>query len=294
MPRTAPLLAIALAVVLSGCVFGWGGQSGYVLSAERVPAGGLADHATVDPGGDARDVLAESVENGTANTSGWRAVRNGSLVAVDGSYYRFRVEETGRTERTVPGIAVVRTNESADVDDRDLPSVDSRGVKLAARFAQIREREDGALDDPKFAQPYFHGVDDSRLLSSNGTVVSATGERWRVIVFENVTREVTVRRYEAELVANSGAQLERELAVDVSGLPNAQRGHLENAIEEGETLVPTDEVESGEAEAFVGLVRTLGFRLPAERWEISGDPQSTYVTYDGRVYAVEFWWRSGE
>jgi len=294
MPRAGPLLLVALLVVLSGCVLGGGERSGYVLSAEPVPAGTLADDATVQLREDARAVATEAAANGTTRTVGWRAVRNGSLVAVDGAYYRFTTREAGRTEWTAPGIAVVRTNTSADVDVANLPRVDSVGVKLAIRLAQERSREGGSVEDPSYAQPYYRGVEDSRLLGSNGTVVSATGERWRVLVVENVTREATVWAYGAERVAGSDAALERELARDLSGLTDAERDHLETVIREDETLVSTERVESGEAEAFRSLLRRLGFDVPADRWEIAGDPQSTYATYDGRTYHVEFWWRSGE
>ena len=294
MVRVGPLLLVALVVVLSGCLLATGGRSGYVLSAEPVREGQLADHATVELRGDARAVAAAAADNGTARTVGWRAVRNGSLVATDGAYYRFATREVGQTERTAPGIAVVRTNASADVDVADLPRVDSVGVKLAVRLAQERSREGGSVEDPSYAQPYYRGVEDSRLLGSNGTVVSATGERWRVLVVENVTREATVWSYEAEHVAGSETAFERELSRDLSGLTDAERDHHETAIREDETLVSTERVESGEAEAFRSLLRRLGFDVPADRWEIAGDPQSTYATYDGRTYSVEFWWRSGE
>ena len=292
MPRA--LLLVALLVVLSGCLLGTGGQSGYVLSTAPVPGGQLADHATVGLRGEAHAVAAAAVENGTARTVGWRAVRNGSLVAIDGAYYRFTTREAGRTERTAPGIAVVRSNASADVDVADLPRVDSVGVKLAIRLAQERSREGGSVEDPSYAQPYYHDVEDSRLLGSSGTVVSATGERWRVLVVENVTREATVWAYGVERVAGSEAALERELARDLSGLADAEREHLEAAIQDDETVVSTERVESGDAEAFGSLLRRLGFDVPADRWEIAGDPQSAYATYDGRTYHVEFWWRSGE
>lgn len=294
MSRAAPLL-LAAVVGLSGCLLGAGGQPGYVLTAERVPTDELAEHSTVDPPEDARQVVSEAAENGTARTVGWRAVRNGSLVAVDGVYYRAVVEETGQTERTVPGIAVVETNASADVEVDDLPRVDAVGLKLATRHAQSRDREGGSVDDPSHAQPYYHGVDDSRLLTSNGTVVAATGERWRVVVVENLTREATVWAYEADRVANSETALRRALSRNVTGLTDAEREHFETALrEEEEALVPAERVESGEAEAFVGLLRRLGFEVPADRWAIAGDPQTTYATYDDRTYFVGFWWRSGE
>lgn len=207
--------------------------------------------------------------------------------------YRFRVHEAGETERTVPGIAVVRTNESADVDVGDRPRIDATGTKLATRFAHVRARESGSVDDPACARPYYHG-DDSLLLSADGAVVPATGERWRVVVFEAGTREATVWEYEAELVANSETQLRRELARDVSVLSAAEREHVEAAAEEGGTLVPPGRMASGEAPAFAGLLRTSGFRVLEDPGDAYGVLQSTYVTYDGRVYVVEFRYRSGE
>lgn len=287
---TRPALPAVLTVVLlvtAGCLgFDVSGTPEYVLTATDV-TGNLTDHATADLDRYERGVATAAARNGTAATVGWRAVANGSYVEANGSFYRVETGRNGTRRVTVPTLAVVETDASADLRLADLPEVDRRALGLAYRAAQPRERANASVRDPRYAYGYHYGAGDSRLLASNGSVVRAWDRTLRVVAFE-ATHEADVHEYRTTRVARNESAFRRAVATNVT-LSTAERNVLESAVE-SDYRVPVERVEAGNASGFTGLLSAAGLPAP-EPYDASG---SAYVRYDGRYYHLELRYASGE
>lgn len=280
--RSLALLAVALLAVTAGCA-PFAGVDEYELTATDV-TGDVAGHATADLDRYEQAVAHRAAREGAAETVGWRVSRDPTLVAANGSYYRLVPERNGSREVTVPHLAVVETNASADVVREELPAVDRRALEFANDLRRLRAEENGTVREPRFAYPYHVGANDSELLGADGTVVAAFDRTLRVVVLEG-TRDAAVYEYRAELVAADAATLEAQLVRDVS-LTAAEREVLEEARADG-YRVPVEDVEESEATAFAGLMEKAGIETPGR----PGDTTDGYVRHEDRVLylEIEYW-----
>ena len=247
--------AALLAGPLAGCA-----HPNAVLVMDEVSAAEIAERASrsVDRSRDDGRIVAAAVENGSANATGDSPpLDTDQTVEFDGRYYQLSVEETESRARTQYGLDVDLSAGSGapdgeTVDYDDLPEVD-RDV-LYDLVPTDSETPDGRGDRRAVRWYSTAMVEDSALLpDSEYDAVRYEGERYPIDVAER-TRTESDYRYEAEEIAADAAEYaaiaREEYAFTLSGLSDAERDVVEEAIGEGYYEGSADDAFSSVASRF--------------------------------------------
>lgn len=289
-PRVRVLLALALLLSLAGC------SAAGSLSMGQADDADLADHASrsLPPPADAhegkraervdrRRVVVDAVENGSAVVSGRGPPieTEGFPFAVDGAYYDLDVEQVG--EHTETGVDL-RIDYNGTTD----------GPAVAYEDLSPADRElVGSLLPPKYdrrVEGYDVGTnrvyndseaENSVLLAGDYEAVRYEGERYPIRV---ETDEVTVTeyRYTATEIAGSTseyADLLREKSFTLSGLSEAEREVVDEAVDEGRYYA-----DSTSDDAFESVMERFLAQDAVRRDEYHG---YWVVRYEGTLYWAE-------
>lgn len=271
--------AALLAGPLAGCA-----HPNAVLVMDEVSDAEIADRASrsVDGHPEFETLVAEAVENGSANASGNSPpLDTDQPVEYSGRYYELTATEMDSRETTQYGLSVdlTPTSETPDgevVAFEDLPEVD-RDV-LDELLPDEGEASDDRGDE-RVVRFYSEAMaEDSALVPDGGyDAVVYEGERYAIDVKER-TRTESDYRYEAEEVAASageyGASVREEYAFTLSGLSDAERDVVREAIEDGY-------YEGSADDAFSSVARRFRDHPGFDTGEWGGE---WVVRYDGTVY----------
>lgn len=231
--------AALLAGPLAGCA-----HPNVVMTMTAVDDADVARRASrsVDANPEARAVVAEAVENGSATASGsQRPFDTEQPIAYGGRYYEFSATETGERETTEYSVRIDYEPETpADgnaVAYEDLPDVDRSTVDNLLPPPEDRSPDEG----PDFG--VARAFSDEELAAS----VLAPDQEYEAVIFEGTTypidvgdgRTVTVfdYRYEAAEIAADAAgfadAIRDQYLFALSGLPDAEREIVAEAVDDG-------------------------------------------------------------
>lgn len=247
--------AALLAGPLAGCA-----HPNAVLVMNEVSTAEIAERASrsVDRSRDDGRIVAEAVENGSADTTGNSPpLDTDRTVEFDGRYYELSVEETESRARTQYGLDVgldsgSRSPDGEAVDYDDLPEVD-RDV-LYDLLPDGGETPEGRSDQRVVRWYSAPMAEDSALVpDSEFDAVRYEDGRYPIDVVER-TRTESDYRYEATEIAGSageyGATAREEYLFTLSGLSDAERDVVEEAIGEGYYEGSADDAFSSVASRF--------------------------------------------
>lgn len=240
---------------LAGCA-----HPNSVLVMNEVSAAEIAERASrsADRSRDDGRIVAEAVENGSANATGNSPpLDTDRPVEFDGRYYQLGVEETESRARTQYGLDVALdsgtgTPDGEAIDYDDLPEVD-RDV-LYDLIPTDGETRDGR-GDRRAVRWYSEAMTEDSALVPDGEygAVRYEGDRYPIDVAERTQTESDYR-YEAEEIAASaaeyGAIAREEYSFTLSGLSDEERDVVEEAIGEGYYEGSADDAFSSVASRF--------------------------------------------
>ena len=274
-------VAALLAGPLAGCA-----HPNAVLLMDEATDEEIAERAStdVDRDDEARRILSEILENGSATaTEASPPVPTDRPAEYEGRYYALTVDETNRGERTRYGLVVELSPETPTpggnaVEYETLPVVDREYLDAVV---PPESGEDGGRDE-HVVQWYSEAeIERSALLPDpEPDAVVYDGERYAIGVDEQ-TRTVSEYRYEAERVAGNAsayaASVRAEYAFTLSGLSDAEREIVAEAVDEGYYDGSADD-------AFSSLARR--FR---EHEGLDTDEWGGYflVRYEGTLYLAD-------
>lgn len=269
----------------------------------------LTKHATVPLDDDARAVVAEAVENGTAKRVSYGATpfpeltrygnesaESGVFVAYEGAFYE--IDHTVETT-AVPGYEMNvewERGQEAPADATvvafaDLSEDDRTALRLAAcDNGREQNTGPGAAGHPclptqgmsagDFPVPYPDGGDASRLVGNGVSWVSWDGRVLRVELGEATEAERRTHRYTAERVAGSAAAFQEVVAsrflVRLRDLPQDERAIVKRAIRDGYEGCG----------AIAETVPALRERLSEGKALPSPSSDGWYVRFDGSDYLL--------
>jgi hypothetical protein len=285
--RTALALAlVALLAGLSGC------SAEGSLSLTPVDDRALAEEAshalpTDAPSDEDERVVRRAVENGTATAVGADPPVNESLpFRHDGRFYAVGYAENGTEPGYDVGIRIDFNASSVDgavVDYEELPVVDRDTLEFVLTQ---RPPDEDALEpgyDFGVGAVYTESDAESSVLvpTQEYDAVRYEGEIYPVDV-EAERTELTVYRYEAELVAEShevyADSLRERYEFELSGLSQGERDLVNGSLN------GTYWVEDSDNEAFDALVDRFRAHEPVEETDYGG---FYVVRYDGERYWAE-------
>lgn len=232
------------------------------------------------PEGRERDLLASAIENGSTTSEGTRPwIDDTRPYEYDGAFYAVTVTEVAKLEGTRVTVEIDYAT-ATDVEGVPLESFPEPDRRLLEGFFPPEEdRSDGPeIGGSEIYTP--EEADASRLVNEEITAVRYEDAAYPITV--EITEATRSRyRYEAEQVAPDAdtlvAGLREEYLFTLSGLSNAEREIVEEAIDGG--------YHAGDAnEAFTSLARRF------REHEALDEDQSDYLTrYEGTDYWAELY-----
>lgn len=273
--------AALLAGPLAGCA-----HPNAVLRMNAVSDAELAEHASriVDRQPEYRDLVGGAVENGSATATGRSPpLETDEPVAFEGRYYELTATETGRREQTEYDIAIdydpgTETPGGEAIDYADLPEVDRAVMDALLPPPENRPGDEGS--DVGIGRAYSEEEAAESVLVSEQEydAVVYEGERYPVDVGDGRTVTTYEYRYEAEEIAASaaeyGASVREEYAFTLSGLSDAEREVVEEAVDGGY-------YEGSADDEFVSVAERFRDHRGYETDEWGGN---WVVRYEGAVY----------
>lgn len=272
--------AALLAAPLAGCA-----HPEVVLTMDEVTDADVARRAsrTVDRNPEARSIVSEAVESGSATRAGRRLPLETDLpIAFQGRYFELSATETDRRETTEYTVRIDYDPEKpVDGDEvayEDLPSVDRTAV-------------DGLLPppaDPPTGDGYDVGIGRTFSESELDASVLVPDQEYAAVVLEGTSypidvgegRTVTISeyRYEAdELAADASgfaAVVRTRYRFTLAGLDDAEREIVAEAVDDGY-------YEGSTEDAYVSLARRFHEHEAIESGEWGGE---WLVRYEGSEY----------
>lgn len=279
--------ALVLVMVLAGCT-AFGSLSMAPVEDDDALAG-LASRTTDVPDDRLREevlLAREAIEDGgLVVADDAPPIGEGLPFEHDGAYYRLNRTDVG----TVPGVTgevVIDYNGTVDgetVAYEDLPTADRRALDrlLPQRVDRLSDGWDLGVDVAYNATQR----DRSVLLAGEYAGVRFDGEAYPVAVRRVTEENLTVYRYEPQLIAGDNASfsdvLREEYLFAIDGLSDSEREIVEAAIDD------THYVEDSDDEAFESVLETFHAHEPIESSEYRG---TWLVEYEGEVYLAELDW----
>lgn len=267
---------------------------GFVVEAQPF----TAQEVTVQLSDDERELIAEAVENGTAEvvSYGQAPVAADVFVEYDGAFYEtdysattteisaYKMDLSWERGQQAPASAT-------SIDFADLPEADQSALRLA-----VYGGEEGQLNDAgeekrdqlprqslgmhEFPAPYPNGSESSRLVDRGVVWVSWDDRIYRVEVGDATTTERHTRQYQVDHVADDEAGFREALADDFlirfEDLPEGEHTIMEQALGKGyeECTPASDELESFQN------------RLPDEKRLPAPNHRSWFVRFEGEGYLL--------
>lgn len=273
--------AALLGSTLAGCA-----HPTAVLQMDDISDVAIAERASrsVDRHPEHRNLVADAVDEGSANASGRSPpLATDEPIEYEGRYYDLTATETGEHESTEYEIAIdygtgTETPAGTAIAYEELPEID-------------RERMDGLLpppedhpenDGPDFAtsQPYSDSAAEASVLvpEQEYDVVVYEGERYAIETGDGRTVTRYEYRYEAEEIATSaaeyGASVREAYVFTLSELSDAEREVVQTAISDGY-------YEGSVDDAFESVARRFHDHTAFRSDEWGGE----WVTrYEGSIY----------
>ena len=249
--------AALLAGPLAGCA-----HAQAVLRMDAVSDDDLAERAsrTVDRHPEHRDLVRRAVKDGPATATGRSPpLETDEPIAFDGRYYELAATETGEREVTEYDIRIdydpgTATPGSESIAYDDLPEVDRAAMDALLPPPEDRPDDEGA--DFGIGRTYSEeeAAASELVPEQEYDAVVYEGERFPVDVGDGRTVTTYEYRYEAEEIAASadeyGSAVREEYAFALSGLSDAEREVVEEAIDEGYYDGSADDAFSSVASRF--------------------------------------------
>lgn len=280
-------LAVAGGYAYFALTFGSADHAEFTLSAQRVPADGVAENATVIEDPDAAAVVDRAHRNGTAVTLE-RYDLDGAYVERNGTYFRVDVADADLTaERPVVTIERVNETDGRVVAAAELPRADGDAFGRAWRAWMVRNTDRGTGNPP------VEGV--YRTVPDDADSVFVPEQEVRFVSRENRTFRVRVERrnvtldadrYELERVAANESAFVDLLVRDASGAWSGDAPPaFERAVENGTYVSRADTFE--EAWRPMEPVAEL-CGVDADAFATGEGTATCYVRYDGEYYRLGF------
>lgn len=273
--------AALLAGPLAGCA-----HPEAVLTMDAVSDADLAGRASrdVDRHPEYRDLVRRAVEDGPANATGRSPpLETDEPIAFEDRYYELSVTETGEREGTQYDITIdydpgTATPGGEVIDYADLPAVDRATMDALLPPPENRPSDEGAdfgvnrvYDDEEAAESVL-------VPEQEYDAVVYEGERYPVAAGDGRAVTIYEYRYEAAEIAGSaaeyGAAVREEYAFTLSGLSEAEREVVREAIDDGY-------YEGSADDAFVSVAERFRAHEGVETDEWGGE---WVVRYEGTVY----------
>lgn len=273
--------AALLAGPLAGCA-----HPTAILEMDTVSDAEIAERAsrTVTRHPAHRDVVADAVENGTANATGRSPpLEPGLPVEYEGRYYELDVTETDRREATEYGISIdydpgTATPGGEVVDYAELPAVDRAAMDSLLPPPEDANGGDGT--DFGVAHAYSEEEAAASVLvpEQEYDAVRYEGEHYPIRTDDGRTVTVSDYRYRATAVAATAAEyaawVRESYRFTLSGLSDAEREVVEQAIDGGYH-------EGSVEDAFASVARRFHDHEPVKGRDGGGN---WLVRYEGSEY----------
>ena len=288
--RLLPLGALLALVLLAGC------SAPGSLTMDPVTDADIVEHASrslersAPPAEDDEEarMLRTAIENGSATIdSPYPPVREGKPFEHEGAFYD--LTWTVVDERTVTSVSLLVDYNASDPEGEriaydDLPDADRRAVD-----ALLPPRDDRRVEGYELGASSRYDdseLERSVLVSEGPTVVVYEGEAYPVKFDGTSQMTVHTYRYSAAKVADSPDEFARDLKAahlfELSGLSEAERAVVDEAIEEGSYYAEDDDDQ-----AFRSVLEAFRRHEAVESEEAHGE---WLVRYDGEVYWADMWY----
>jgi hypothetical protein len=241
-----------------------------------------------------RDFVDRLVQNGStkfATYAGEPPIRDGVYVAVNGTYYRTAVKETGTTEVPAHRLNIMwekgqkAPTEASVVAYGELPEADQRVLRLAIEGPEAGSEERRGHPSERLSMrdapmPYPNGTDDSRLVTQEETWVRWNERTYRITSGDSTTTTRYTYRYSVSAVADNAEgfrnHVVQQYLIRLTDLTDAGRMIIEQATADGyQECEPASE----------GLER-LRKRLPADRQLPHPYDQEWFIQFEESRYEL--------
>lgn len=266
-------------------------QGGFVVEARPF----TASEITLPLRDDERKLIAEAVENGTAEVVSYSQapIEANVFVEYDGAFYEtdYSVTTTEITAYEL-NLSWERGQQApataTSIRFADLPESDQSALRLAAyggEEGQVSDEEDErdqlpqeSLEMHEVPIPYPNGRDSSRLIGGGVVWVSWDDRVYRVEVGDSTTTERHTRHYQVDHVADDETGVREVLADDflirLEDLPEQEHALMEQALGDGyEECTPASDA-----------LENLQNWLPDEKRLPAPNQDRWFVRFEGEGY----------